>query len=110
MSHNQYVANIVAEAKQAARDAEAAFRAQYGEPNYCGFSWVEVYVDRTNSIEAKALLAAGFTKDYKPKCLTLHNPGGSGTQSMDIKECGSEAAAKVLKGYGYRAFACSRAD
>ena len=101
---------IVEEAKLAARNAEATFRAQYGEPNYCGFGWVEVYVDRINSKEAKALQAAGLTTSYRPKVLTLRNPGGSGTQSMDIKECGSEAAAKVLKSYGLRAYACSRAD
>ena len=104
------VISIVEEAKQAARNAEADFRAQYGEPNYCGFGWVEVYVERTNSKQAKELQAAGLTTSYKPKVLTLRNPGGSGTQSMDIKECGSEAAAKVLKSYGFRAYACSRAD
>jgi len=104
------VVAIIEEAKLAARNAEAAFRAKYGEPNYCGFAWCEVYVDRINSKEAKELQAAGLTTSYKPKTLTLRNPGGSGTQSMDIKECGAEAAAKVLRGYGYRAFACSRAD
>lgn len=101
---------IVEEAKLAARNAEATFRAQYGEPAYCGFAWCEVYVDRINSKEAKALQAAGFTTSYRPKVLTLRNPGGSGTQSMDVKECGAEAATKVLRSYGLRAFACSRAD
>ena len=104
------VLEIVTEAKQAARNAEADFRAQYGEPNFCGFGWVEVYVERTNSKQAKELQAAGLTTSYKPKVLMLRNPGGSGTQSMDIKECGAEAAANVLRSYGYRAYACSRAD
>ena len=106
----QDVFAIVEEAKLAARNAEATFRAQYGEPAYCGGAWVEVHVTRVNSNEAKALQAAGLTTSYKPKVLTLRNPGGSGTQSMDIKECGTAAAAKVLRSYGLKAYACSRAD
>jgi hypothetical protein len=101
---------IVQEAFTAARVAEADYLARHGEPMYCGFGWVEVYVDRTNSKEAKELLAAGFKKDYKPKCLTVWNPGGSHTQSMDIKEAGASAFAKVLTKAGLKAYACSRAD
>ena len=98
------------EAQTAAINAEQAFIAQYGEPMYCGFGWVEVYVDRTNSKQAKELLAAGFKKDYKPKCLTVWNPGGSHTQSMDIKEAGATAFAEVLTRAGLKAYACSRPD
>jgi hypothetical protein len=101
---------IVQEAFTAARVAEADYLARHGEPMYCGFGWVEVYVDRTNSKEAKELLAAGFKKDYKPKCLTVWNPGGSHTQSMDIKEAGASAFAEVLTKAGLKAYACSRAD
>ena len=101
---------IVQEAKAAAKLAESEFIAKYGEPMYAGFAWCEVHVDRINSQEAKALQAAGLVTSYKPKVLTLRNPGGSGTQSMDIKECGTEAAVKVLRSYGIRAYACSRAD
>ena len=101
---------IYAEAIAAAKIAEANFLAQYGEPFYCGFAWVEVYVNRTNSVEAKELIAAGFEKDYKPKCLSVWNPGGSLTQSMDVKEAGAGAFADVFQKYGYRAYACSRAD
>lgn len=101
---------IVQEAFTAARQAEADFRAQHGEPGYCGFAWVDVYVDRTNSKQAKELIAAGLKKDYKPKCLSVWNPGGSGTQSMDIKEAGAHAFAEVLRKAGLRAYAGSRAD
>ncbi len=55
----------------------------------CGFAWVDVYVDRTNSKEAKALIAAGFKKDYKPRCLSMWNPGGLPVQNMDAKEAGA---------------------
>jgi len=101
---------IVQEAFEAARQAEADFRARHGEPGYCGFAWVDVYVDRTNSKQAKELIAAGFKKDYKPKCLSVWNPGGSFTQSMDIKEAGAHAFAEVLRTAGLRAYAGSRAD
>jgi hypothetical protein len=101
---------IVQEAFTAARQAEADFRARHGEPGYCGFAWVDVYVDRTNSKQAKELIAAGLKKDYKPKCLSVWNPGGSSTQSMDIKEAGAHAFAEVLRTAGLRAYACSRAD
>ena len=104
------LSQIVQEAFTAARAAEADYLARHGEPMYCGFGWVEVYVDRTNSKEAKELLAAGFKKDYKPKCLTVWNPGGSHTQSMDIKEAGASAFAEVLTKAGLKAYACSRAD
>ena len=101
---------IVEEAFEAARTAEADFRARHGEPGYCGFAWVDVYVNRTNSKEAKELIAAGFRKDYKPKCLSVWNPGGSFTQSMDIKEAGAHAFAEVLRKAGLNAYAWSRAD
>jgi len=94
----------------AAKAAEAKFRAHNGEPMFCGFSWVEVLVERTNSKEAKELLAAGFRKDYKPKCLSLWNPGGSSTQSMLVKEAGADAFAAVLRAAGFDAYAQSRAD
>ena len=41
------------EAKTAAIQAENAHIAQYGEALYCGFAWVDVFVARTNSKEAK---------------------------------------------------------
>jgi len=105
------IATLVKQAREAAVKAETEFRAKHGEPLYCGFAWVEVYVTRTNSPEAKEFIAAGFKKDYcKAKCLTLWNPGGSHTQSMDIKEAGADAFAKVLKDAGFRAYSCSRAD
>ena len=104
------LSQIVQDAFTAAKQAEAEFRNKHGEPGYCGFGWVEVYVNRTNSKEAKELLANGFKKDYKPKCLTVWNPGGSGTQSMDIKEAGAQAFAEVLQKAGLKAYAYSRAD
>ena len=72
--------------------------------------WVEVYVDRTNSKQAKELIASGFKKSYKPKCLSLWSPGAYHGQSMDVKEAGAHAFAEVLQRAGLKAYACSRAD
>jgi len=98
------------EARQAAIQAENNFLAKHGEMAYCGFAWVDVYVERTNSKEAKELLKIGFKKSWRPKCLNLWSPGGYNGQSMDVKEHGAVAYAAVLEKYGFRAYMGSRAD
>ena len=93
--------------------AEAAGLAMYqkvGERDACGFGWVEVYVDRTNSKQAKELIAAGFRKDYKPKCLSMWDPAGIPTQSISVKEAGAYAYADYLTKLGLKAYAGSRLD
>jgi len=106
-------ADQVRQAKQAAIAASNEYfqtklggRDQYA----CGFAWVEVYVDRTNSAQAKELIKAGFKKDYKPKCLSMWNPGELGVQNIDAKEAGAYAMAKVLQDLGLNAYAGSRLD
>ena len=105
---------VTAEQIQAGKAlAEAAGLAMYakvGERDACGFGWVEVYVDRTNSKQAKELLKAGFRKDYKPKCLSMWDPAGVPTQSVSVKEAGAEAYATYLTALGLRAYAGSRLD
>jgi hypothetical protein len=107
---------ITAEQVQAGkRLAEQASVAQFqkmgSKDGYaCGFAWVDVYVDRTNSQQAKQLIAAGFKKDYKPKCVSMWNPGGMSVQNIDIKEAGAEAMATYLSTLGLRAYAGSRMD
>ena len=81
-----------------------------GDRGCCGFAWVEVQVERTNSKEAKELLKAGFRKDYKPKTLSMWNPGGLPVQNIDIKEAGAYAYASYLQGLGLKAYAGSRLD
>ena len=94
--------------------AESASRQKYrdigGDRYACGFAWVDVYVDRTNSKQAKELIAAGFRKDYKPKCLSMWNPGQLNVQNIDIKEAGAEAYATYLRALGLNAYAGSRLD
>ena len=96
--------------KVLAEQAGLAMYQKVGERDACGFGWVEVYVDRTNSKQARELLAAGFRKDYKPKCLSMWDPAGVPTQSISVKEAGAEAYATYLQGLGLRAYAGSRLD
>ena len=104
------IQSIHNEAKTAAIQAENAYLSQHGEPLYCGFAWVDVFVARTNSKEAKELLKVGFKKSWRAKCLNLWSPGGYNGQSMSIKEAGASAYAEVLSKYGFRAYCGSRAD
>ena len=115
----QNILDIHTEATQSAKNAVGAFLTdwtqktggnEYGEPMYCGFAWVDVSVDRTNSREAKALESVGFRKSYRPKTMTLWDPAKHNGQSMDCKEVGAQAYAEVLRKYGYKAYMGSRAD
>ena len=92
----------------AAEKAEADFRTQYGEPGYCGFAWVHVR-EKASTKLGRALKEVGFRKSYQGG-LDLWNPGGSGTQSMDIKETGAQAYAETLRKFGIDAYMSSRAD
>jgi hypothetical protein len=106
-------ADQVQVAQQAAIQASNEFfRTKMGGEDLgcCGFGWVEVYVDRTNSKQAKELIKAGFRKDWKPKCLTMWDPGQVPCQNIDTKEAGAHAMAKVLRDLGLKAYACSRLD
>jgi hypothetical protein len=95
-------------AKAAAEQAEAEFRAKYGEPGYCGFAWVVVR-EKASTKLGRALKTLGFRKEYGGG-LSLWNPGGSYTQSMDIKEAGAQAYAETLRKFGIDAYMSSRAD
>lgn len=98
------------EAEQAANQAQSNFLQTHGEMAYCGFAWVDVYVDRTNSKEAKLLKSIGFKPSWQRKCLNLWKPGSYNGQSMDVLEHGAMAYAAVLAKYGFRAYMGSRAD
>jgi len=98
------------EAELAANSAQSKFLAEHGEQAYCGFAWVDVSVERTNSREAKALEKMGFKKSWEPKTMQLWSPGNYHGQSMDVKEVGARAYAEVLTKYGFKAYSNSRAD
>jgi len=104
------IAEMIRAGKRVAEQAGLEMYAKVGERDACGFGWVEVYVDRTNSAQAKELIKAGFRKDYKPKCLSMWDPAGIPTQSISVKEAGAEAYANYLRALGLKAYAGSRLD
>jgi hypothetical protein len=103
-------AQQISAGKALAEQAGMAMYQKVGERDACGFGWVDVYVDRTNSAQAKELIKAGFRKDYKPRCLSMWNPGDLPVQNVDIKEAGAVAMATYLRALGLTAYAGSRLD
>lgn len=78
----------------------------------CGFAWVNVYVDGRSKV-AKEMKKFGLRSDYMggynfwaSECA----PSARHSQSMQRKEAACEAFAKVLRDYGYKAYAGSRMD
>ena len=109
---------IMQEAKQSAAIAAQSFLDdwnastggnEYGEPMYCGFAWVNIYNIKGNTKLGRAMKTAGYTKDYTG-AYQIYNPAGYGGQSMDVKEAGARAAAKVFEQYGFTAYPGGRAD
>jgi len=105
-------AEQIQQGKQLAEQASIAMYNKMGRKDAfaCGFAWVDVFVDRTNSAQAKELIKAGFKKDYKPKCLSMWNPGELPVQNIDIKEAGADAYATYLRALGLQAYSGSRLD
>ncbi len=82
---------------------------QYDEPMYCGFAWVSIHGVKGSTKLGKAFKVHGFKKGY-PTGLQKWNPAGYNGQSMEVKEAGAEAYAKVLQSFGLNATSNSRAD
>ena len=99
---------VIERAFAAARREAEAYRAKHGEPMYCGFAWV--VVRPANSKLAKILKERYGASKHHAGGMMVYNPSGLPTQSMDIKEEGAYAFARVLTEAGYRAMAQSRAD
>ncbi len=106
----EQVNNIVQEARNEARKAAEAFRAQHGDRDVCGFAWCNIYKVKGSTKLGKMLEAAGVRKNTYERAFQLWNPSGLGVQSMGILEEGAYAAAKVFKKYGFEAYAGSRMD
>ena len=100
--------SIYEEAIFAAKEAEAKYFAKYGEPLYCGFAWVDLPSARTPFVTWCKKNNIG-SKHWK-KGWSIWNPAGNFTQSMDIKEAGAYAFAKVLYKHGVVCYPASRAD
>jgi len=104
------VKDICTAADVKARIAVEGYIGKYGEPYYCGFAWVSVPVERTNSKLAKELMEVGFTKGWEPKTVVLWGASNYNGQSMDVKEIFAEAYASYLTARNIKAYWASRAD
>jgi len=99
-----------------ARDAAQKMYDRIGGDRFaCGFAWVTIYPHnkgntRAGRSEREILKALGFKKDWTGKAYEMWNPSGSPVQNIDIKEAGANAAALVLRRYGFNAYANSRLD
>ena len=109
--------NITTEAavKQAMVEATRTtqnYIAQHGDRSACGFTWVDIYGVRSNSVLGKALIANGFRKDSYAKSLKFWSPDKTTTQSVNAKEAGAQAFVTVLKNSfpEIRVYAGSRLD
>lgn len=112
-----FVNHAIMEAKEAAyAAADDFFRNRMGgrDAYACGFAWVNIWEHngvkiKGNTKLGKMLKAAGVRQDYT-KAFQIWNPSGLTVQNVDCKEVGAQAAADVLKKYGFTAYAGSRLD
>ena len=93
----EQVKAIHIEATSAAQAAAQRFRDQHGEFGCCGFAWVNVPVKASTRL-GRALKEVGFRRSYSGG-MDLWNPGGTPTQSMDIREHAAVAYASRLVQY-----------
>jgi hypothetical protein len=108
----EQIRDIVTEATQAAASAADAFERKYfpdGGWGACGFAWVDIFGIKGNTKLGRAMKAAGINKSYNG-AYQIWNPSKYPTQNVDTLEAGARAAADVLKGYGFTAYAGSRLD
>jgi hypothetical protein len=105
----EQVKEIVAEATQAAYDAAVKYQTLHGDQAACGFAWVNIHGIKGNTKLGKLLKAAGVDQNYT-RAFSIWNPSGLGTQCVNVKDAGAEAAAKVFNSYGFTAYAGSRLD
>lgn len=99
---------IYDKALKAANVAIKAYQDEHGDPIYCGFAWVAIHPARgafVNWLKKNDIGSPGYPKGYQ-----IWSPGEYNGQSMDIKEVGAEAFAKVLRENGINAHMSSRAD
>lgn len=96
-------------ALDAAKKAATEFMNEYGEPLYCGFAWVKLYIDGRKPF-AKQLVKAGAIKKGWDNGYIVWDPANINTQSIDIKEAGARAYARIIESFGIKAYAQSRAD
>ena len=103
---------IQAQANREAQKAAQEYLDKYFQGHdggACGFAWVEIYGIKGNTRQGRQFKKAGIERSYC-RVLSMWNPSGMSIQSIDAKEAGALAAAKVWREYGFNAFPCSRLD
>jgi len=101
--------SIKEDALSCGRGAALQHLEENGEDPYCGFAWVNIYGIKGSTKLGRNMKKAGFAKDYSG-AYSIWNPSGLGTQSMDVKEVGAQAAAQVFKQANFQCYAGSRPD
>ena len=80
----QVNANEILEVIEKATVKMNKYLVEVGEDYYCGFAWVNIKVERTNSAQAKELIKAGFGKCYLPRTMQFWcAPGYHGQSFID---------------------------
>ena len=108
---------IIEEAKAVAYMEADNFENKYfpdGGWGACGFAWVNIYEHNGQKIKGntkmgRLLKSAGVRQDWT-RAFQVWGGEWYGGQSIDIKEAGAREYARVLKGYGFTAYAGSRLD
>lgn len=114
---NEKLLEIINEATDAANAAGKEFLDNhYGgaDCGSCGFAWVNIHEHNGVKIKGNtklghALKRIGIEQDYR-RVFQIWNPSNLPVQNIDSKEAGAEAAAQVLRKYGFTAYAGSRMD
>lgn len=111
------VLNILCEVrKEAALAAKEKYESLGGKHQWpCGFAWVDILDYNGKKLDGRTkigrlLKEAGIDKSYNSGMYMIWNPSGLMIQNMDSLYCGAQAAVKILKKYGFNAYAGSRID
>jgi len=109
----QELKEILVEAQNAATAKSMEYYTKHGDGWACGFAWVDIYKFEGKSIKGntkigKTLKAAGIDQNWQRTFSQWCNWYGG--QSIDIKEAGAQEYVKVLRKYGFEAYAGSRLD
>lgn len=105
------------EATAAAQKAVDDLVAKYGEASNafgcCGFAWVKIRPARgpfVKFLKANNLGDSSYNGGYEVRPEINYPAGSTAWQSIDLREAGASAYAKVLKAAGLEAFMQSRVD
>ncbi len=87
---------------------------KYGEPMYCGFAWVSIHKHNGiaitgNTKMGRAMKAVGVQQDHT-RTFRIYDPANWHGQSMDVRQAGATAAAKVFERHGFEASMGGNAD